>query len=92
MPLTPKEKALVDRILNEEIQWRVQRWLALLMVLAIPVLGYFSAGLLGEKFAFACYVIAPVALIQVVSRWRGSAANQLVMELAKRVDETKEDG
>lgn len=41
MPLSPQEKALVDRILNEEIQWRVQRWFALLAVLAMSVLGYF---------------------------------------------------
>ena len=92
MPLTAKEKALVDRILNEEIQWRVQRWIALLMVFAIPVLGYALSGLLGEMFAFACYVITPWLFIDVVRGWRGNATNALVMELAKRFDESKDDG
>ena len=80
MPLTAKEKALVDRILNEEIQWRVQR------------LGYALSGLLGEMFAFACYVITPWLFIDVVRGWRGNATNALVMELAKRFDESKDDG
>ena len=92
MPLTPKEKALMDRILTEEIHRRVQRWFALLMVLAIPVLGYLFSGLLGEMFAVACYVMSPWLLIDVVSRWRGSATSELVMELAKRFDESKDDG
>ncbi len=90
MPLTPKEKVLVDRILTEEIRWRVQRWFFLFVVLAIPVVGYLLRGFLGESFAAAIYAVGIAGLIQVISRWRGSAANQLLIELANRVDEAKE--
>jgi hypothetical protein len=92
MALSPQEKALVDRILNEEIQWRVQRWFALLAVLTMPVLGYFLTDVAGYNLASSLYVLTPVALIHVVSRWKGNATNQLILTLAKRVDETKDNG
>ena len=90
MPLSSEEKALVDRILNEEIQWRVRRWFGLVAVLALPVLGYFLTGVVDSSLASSLYVVALLALIHLVRKWRGSAVNQLILTWAKRVDETKD--
>ncbi len=58
----------------------------------MPVLGYFLTDVVGYSIARVLYVLTPVALIQLVSRWRGSATNQLILTLAKRVEEAKGDG
>jgi len=37
------------------------------------------------------YVIGFVTLIYVIRRWKGNATNQLILSLAKKIDEAKDD-
>ena len=55
MALSPQEKVLVDRILNEEIRWRVHRWFALLQR---PALEFFQKQ--GLPTEYARHILSPL--------------------------------
>ena len=57
----------------------------------MPIGGYFLRAVLGDSPTNSLYVLTPVALVYVINSWRGNAANQLLLSLAERMDETKDD-
>jgi hypothetical protein len=79
---------LVSKIYAEEARWRLLgRWTLLLVALLMPVVGYCLDRVLRESSASWLYFFAPVLLGYVIAGWRGDAKNQLLLSLAKRIDE-----
>jgi hypothetical protein len=87
MRLSPQERVLLGRVETEVIRWRVQRWFMLVLGVAVFTVGCFVSEphaelLLVAGFATAAYVIG---------RWRGNATSQLILSLAERLDDDKDD-
>ena len=87
MALTPEEKDLVSEVRDAEIQWRVNRWLALFFCIAMAAAGF----LLPYEKARVFGIIGIVLVPDILRRWKGDATRRLLLSLAKKLDEHKDD-
>ena len=87
MALTPEEKDLVSDVRDAEIRWRVNRWIGLFFCAPLAIAGF----LLPYEDARLFGVAGVVFGIDILRRWRGDATRRLLLSLAKKSDEHKED-
>jgi hypothetical protein len=87
MALTPQEKDLVSEVRDAEIQWRVRRWFELLVYVMLAAAGF----LLPYEDARIFGIIGIVFLVNLLRGWKGDPTRRLLLSLAKRLDEHKDD-
>jgi len=83
MPLTSEEKDLVSGVRHAQIQWQVQRWLALVIFAGMGSAGFLLPYQDARIFGF----LGVILVIDTLRRWKGDATRRLVLLLAKRIDE-----